>query len=127
MKSHIRFGLWALAAYATIGLVLESMNGFKIGWYVATETRRLMLTLGHAHGVGLGIWNVVFGRLDLAWSDKRRKVSSFCLQAATILLPGGFLLGGLWVYGGDPGLGFALIPAGAVLLVIHLVLTALSA
>jgi predicted GNAT family N-acyltransferase len=31
-------------------------------------------------------------------------------------LPGGFLLGGLFTHGGDPGLGILLVPFGAVLL-----------
>jgi hypothetical protein len=126
-KAHVRFGLVALAVYATVGLVLEAMNGFKLGWYVASETRRLMLTLGHAHGVALGIWNVVYGGTALTFpTERRRALASGALKAATILLPAGFLLGGLRVYGADPGVGFVLLPVGAVLLIGHLVLAALA-
>lgn len=39
-----------------------------------------------------------------------------CLLAATVMLPAGFLLGGLVVYGGDPGFAIVLVPMGAVLL-----------
>ena len=37
---------------------------------------------------------------------------------ATLLLPGGFLLGGIDVYGGDPGIGIFLTPVGGVFLLI---------
>jgi hypothetical protein len=38
------------------------------------------------------------------------------LVAATLLLPGGFFLGGLFLKGGDPGLGVLLVPVGALAL-----------
>ena len=45
-----------------MGIVLESLHGFKIGWYlnVSNTTRRHMLTLGHAHGFFLLIVIVMF-------------------------------------------------------------------
>jgi hypothetical protein len=41
---------------------------------------------------------------------------SKCLTAASVLVPGGFFLGGIAFYSGDPGIGVILVPAGAVLL-----------
>ena len=41
---------------------------------------------------------------------------STSLIAASTLLPGGFFLGGVAFYGGDPGLGVLLVPIGGVLL-----------
>jgi hypothetical protein len=46
-----------------------------------------------------------------------RRPTAVALCAATILLPGGFLLGGAWFYEGDPGIGIALVPLGAVALI----------
>ena len=45
-----------------LGLALELLHGFKIQWYlaVANDTRRLLWTLAHAHGVLLGVVNVVY-------------------------------------------------------------------
>ena len=37
-------------------------------------------------------------------------------SAASVLLPGGFFLGGVVFYAGDPGIGVLLVPAGAALL-----------
>ena len=42
-----------------------------------------------------------------------RRSTSFCLIWATVLIPGGFFLGGFATFGGDPGLGVWLVPIGA--------------
>src|SRR5207245_9394239 len=62
-RRHLRIGWWSLLVFATLGLVLESLHGFKVRAYldVSNETRRLMWTLAHAHGTLLGVVNVLFG------------------------------------------------------------------
>ena len=42
-----------MAVFGTLGLVLETLHGFKIGAYldVSNETRRLMWRLAHVHGL----------------------------------------------------------------------------
>jgi hypothetical protein len=121
MRRHLRFGWVALLVFLTLGIALEAMHGFKVGWYLdaGAETRRLLLKLAHAHGVLLALVNVAFAvtleRVPGAGAHLVR-VASPCLLAAAILLPSGFLLGGLVTYGGDPGLGIFLIPPGALVL-----------
>lgn len=127
--THFRVGWWALLAYLSLGIVLESMHGFKLRWYldVSNETRRLMWTLAHTHGTLLSILNIVFAstvRQMPAWRGSGRVLASRCLLAALILLPLGFLLGGVFIHGGDPGLGVLLVPPGALLLLIAVLLTA---
>ena len=122
-RRHLRFGWWALLVFATLGLVLESLQGFKVAAYldVSNETRRLMWTLAHAHGTLLGLIHVAFGltvrsaALDPGLPNVR--AISPALIAASVLLPGGFFLGGLAFYGGDPGLGVLLVPFGALSLI----------
>lgn len=116
---HLRFGWWSLLLFATAGLVLESLHGFKVRAYLdaSNETRRLMWTLAHAHGTLLAIVNIVAG---LTWRSAPKlatnaRLTSSSLLAASVLLPGGFFLGGIAFYGGDPGIGTALVPIGAVL------------
>jgi hypothetical protein len=121
-RRHLRFGWGLLFAYATLGVVLESLHAFKTGWYldIGNETRRLLFTLAHAHGTLLGLVNVAFGlcaRALPAYSPPRRAFSSGCLIAASLLMPLGFLLGGIWTYGGDPGRFVLIVPAASVLLV----------
>jgi len=41
-------------------------------------------------------------------------------------MPAGFLLGGIIVHGGDPGLGIFLLPPGALLLLVAVIMTAIA-
>lgn len=128
-KRHLRLGWWVLLIFLTMGLVLEALHGFKAGLYlhVSNETRRLMWTLAHAHGTLLGLVNIVFAftvRLLPEWRPRERGIASLCLRGATLLMPVGFFLGGLFVYSGDPGLGILLVPAGGLLLLFSAFLTA---
>ena len=128
-RRHLQIGWWSLLVFATLGLVLESLHGFKARVYldVSNETRRLMWTLAHAHGTLLGAVNVLFGltvRLTPAMTDARQQLISRLLVGATILLPSGFFLGGVSFYAGDPGLGILLLPVGATMLLAGLYLIA---
>ncbi len=120
-RRHVRFGWWSLLVFATLGLVLETLHGFKVRAYldVSNETRRLMWTLAHAHGTLLSLVHVVFGltaRSGLGPADRALKPISSALIAASVLLPGGFFLGGIAFFSGDPGLGVLFVPLGAALL-----------
>lgn len=117
----MRFGWWSLLVFATLGLALETLHGFKVRAYldVSNETRRLMWTLAHAHGTLLSFVHVVFGltvRSGLGPAERALQAISTSLIAASVLLPGGFFLGGIAFFSGDPGLGVALVPLGAALL-----------
>ena len=116
---HIRFGWWSLFVFVCIGITLETLHGFKSSWYldVGNEVRRLMFTLGHAHGAALSLINIAAGLTSRSLTNGQiRRSTSFSLIWATILIPGGFFLGGFVTFGGDPGLGVWLVPVGAVLL-----------
>jgi hypothetical protein len=122
-RRHVRLGWWAVFGFGGLGLALETLHGFKIGAYldVANETRRLMWTLAHAHGTLLGVLNIAFGLSVLALPSiggSGQRLSSQALLGAIVLLPGGFFLGGVRFYAGDPGLGVALVPVGAALLLL---------
>src|SRR6266404_2898750 len=60
---NLRFGWWSLLIFLLFGGALETMHGFKIGWYldVGNEVRRLMFTLAHAHGTLLALVNIAAG------------------------------------------------------------------
>jgi hypothetical protein len=132
MRRHVVVGWWLLLVFLTLGIVLESLHGFKIGWYleIDNETRRLMLTLAHAHGTLLGIVNIVFGLTAGMLPNENgrlRRIASPMLIASNLLLPLGFIFGGLYFYGGDPGLGAViLVPAGAMFLFLGTLLAVLD-
>ncbi|HEX6767260.1 MAG TPA: GNAT family N-acetyltransferase, partial [Polyangiaceae bacterium] len=128
-KKHLRVGYWTLLGFLSLGVLLEAFHGFKVGYYldVQNDARRLAFRLGHAHGTLLALVHVAFG-LTLASRFapplKSAERASPLLVAATLLLPGGFLLGGLFSNGGDPGPGVFLVPLGALALFFAILLTA---
>jgi len=128
-RRHLRLGWWSLLAFLSLGILLEALHGFKIGFYMdlANATRRHVWTLAHAHGTLLALVNLAFAATLRLFCDGRERwipLASACLSGATVLLPGGFFLGGVVIYAGDPGLGVLLVPVGAVLLLIAVLSTA---
>lgn len=119
-RRHNAFGWWMLFVFSTLGLLLELLHGFKVHAYLAVshETRRLMWTLAHAHGVLIALVNLMFAVSLETGGVPPRHVStiSVALLAASILIPGGFLLAGFAFYEGDPGVGVVFVPVGAVML-----------
>jgi hypothetical protein len=129
VRRHLRLGWWSLLVFLSLGLLLEALQGFKIGFYMdlANATRRHVWTLAHAHGTLLGLVNLAFAMSLRLFGDGRESwvgLASAALIGATVLLPGGFFLGGIVVYAGDPGLGVLLVPVGGVLLIIAVYLAA---
>ena len=128
-ERHLRFGWWALFGFLLLGIVLEGLHALKLEFYLAAdnETRRLLWTLAHAHGTLFAMINLVFGlatRDAIDWDPQRLSLASRCLIGATLLLPGGFFLGGVTIHDGDPGLGTLLAPPGALLLLVAVFLAA---
>jgi hypothetical protein len=110
-------GAWGLFVWLSGGIVLESLNGFKLARYLEDAQRREMWTLAHAHGTLLSLACLV-----LAWAGplaslgaRRARFSDRCFAAGAVLLPVGFVLGGVWHSEADPGLGILLVPAGGML------------
>jgi hypothetical protein len=123
------FGWWSVFVFATLGLTLEILHGFKVAAYVdvSNETRRLMWTLAHAHGTLLGLIHIGFAlTLQSGRPIRAGPLVSRSLRGASVLLPGGSFLGGVRFYSGDPGIGVALVPVGAALLLLSTWLIARS-
>ena len=122
-RRHRRFGWTALCVWMTFGLVLETFHGFKLATYLLDPLRREFWTLAHFHGALLAVLNLAYVR----WAEAPgipagpREWASRSLIAGSVLMPLGFLLGGLQHYEGDPGLGIALAPAGALALLFAVV------
>ncbi len=131
-RRHHRLGWSTLLLFLSLGAFLEFLHGFKVGFYLdpASRLRRELWTLAHAHGTLLGLVQIAFavcltrfGR----WSAGPLKLASFFLLDATLLIPLGFFLGGLWPSEVDPWVGILLVPAGALLLFLAVALIVVSA
>lgn len=122
VQTHYRWGWPMLFVFLTLGFFLETLHGFKIGFYLdaSNETRRLMWTLSHAHGTLLSVLNLVFATFLNSRSDwpsaSRVKLASRLLIGGSVLLPVSFFFSGVFTYDGDPGLFIYLAPVGALLL-----------
>ena len=114
---------WALLAIALpLGVTLEALHGFKVQAYLASEVRREMWRLAHAHGTLLGILCLVFAAVaEKHLSDAARGSIAKLTRWGAVLMPLGFFAGGILNSEGDPSLGIVLVPIGGVLLVIALV------
>ena len=124
IRAHLRNGWGGLLFFVLLGITLEALHAWKSAAYlgVGNETRRLMWTLAHAHGVGLALLQLGFastlGLVFAAAISGRLRLASRLLNWANVLIPFGFLLGGAATYEADPGLGVLLVPVGALLLVV---------
>jgi hypothetical protein len=121
-RNHLRAGLWSLAVFVLLGAALEAFHAYKSPFYLDAghETARLLLRLAHAHGTLLSLVQVAYGLVVHVRPATDSRMASGSLLAALVLIPAGFLLGGVFARGADPGLGVALVPAGAVALIIGL-------
>src|SRR5262245_4284624 len=127
IRRTLRTGWLLLAIALPFGVTLEALHGFKVQAYLASDMRREMWRLAHAHGTLLGILCLVSGALADAWVPEaiRPRVLAM-IRWGAVLMPLGFFLGGILNSEGDPSLGIVLVPVGAVLLVVALVRVALA-
>src|SRR5262252_4982551 len=127
VQKTLRTGWLLLAISLPFGVTLEALHGFKVQAYLASDVRREMWRLAHAHGTLLGILCLVAAALGEAHVPAaiRARVLAM-LRWGAVLMPLGFFLGGVLNSEGDPSLGILLVPAGALLLIVALVRAALA-
>jgi hypothetical protein len=131
-RRHHLIGWWALLVFLSLGIILETLHGLKVGLYLDPphRMRRLLWTLAHAHGTLLALTHIGFaaGLTEFGrWSDRPLRLASFLLIDALVLLPLGFFLGGAWHTEVDPAVGILLVPVGAVFLLAAVALIAWAA
>jgi hypothetical protein len=135
VQRHIRFGWWSLLTFVALGILLESLLAYKVTWYLGEDyenIRRLMWRLAHAHGTLLSLVHLLFAMtvhlVPATISQRGARFASPCFMAASFLLPGGFFLGGIFTFEqhADPGIGIFLVPVGALMMVVAVLLTALG-
>ena len=122
----IRQGWISLAVWITFGILIEGFSAFRSPAYLDDAVRREMFRLAHAHGTLLNLvllTAAICARLDLI---RLGPMTSLGLSSAVVLLPAGFLLGGLWHFKDEPGHAILLVPIGAVLLLVTAVYISLT-
>jgi len=128
IRKTARAGWLLLAISLPFGVTLEALHGFKVQAYLASDMRREMWRLAHAHGTLLGMLCLVAAALaDAHMPDAIRPRVLAMIRWGAALMPLGFFLGGVLNSEGDPSLGILLVPPGALLLVVALVRVAVQA
>ncbi len=119
VRRHLLAGWVGLLIFIGAGMALDAMHALKVDAYLdlRNSTRRLLWTLGHAHGTLFSLASIAFAwTASVVRSSGLVKNASRGTLAGLILMPLGFFLGGLDIQGGDPGLGVLLVPLGAGLM-----------
>lgn len=114
--ASLRFGWTLLFVGALAGTALELAHAFKLAAYLDDPLTRLLLTLAHAHAVGLAL--VVLAHAHVG-SDPRPSTGRM-LRLGALLLPLGFALGAIAHPESDPSIGIVLAPVGALLVLVAL-------
>ena len=117
VRRTLATGWWLLAVSLPLGVTLEALHGLKVEAYLASQTRRELWRLAHAHGTLLGILCLVFGALaERHIAPSARRTVAWQLAWGAIAMPLGFFFGGILNSEGDPSVGIVLVPVGAGLL-----------
>lgn len=129
VRRHLLAGWLGLLFFLALGIALEVLHGLKISAYLdlRNSTRRLMWTLGHAHGS-------LFSVISMAWAwtmsqlpaSRLHRVASWGILGGLLFLPLGFLLGGIDAQDGDPGIGILFVPVGAGFMLLGVLAASLS-
>jgi uncharacterized membrane protein YgdD (TMEM256/DUF423 family) len=116
----------SIALWMSFGLLLESLIGYRVPAYLRDELRRELFRLAHTHGALL---NLVLLGAALCIDRELVRPSKFgllSLRLGAVVMPVGFLLGGIWHTEGEPGIGVWLAPLGGVLVILGAVDMAIS-
>ncbi len=122
-----RFGWSSLCVWATLGVVLEGAHAFKVSAYLDDELARMLLRLGHAHGVLLACVCLLFSTSGVhLLATHAVRGAGRRLYAGASLLPLGFSLSAFGHSESDPGFVVFLVPLGALCLLSALAQLALA-
>lgn len=110
----------------TFGLLLEGLIGYKTPAYLNDPVRRELFRLAHAHGTLLSLLLLGLALVSDRFEVGLANIVTWALRVGVVLMPIGFLLGGVWHYESDPGVGIWLVPVAAVMVVFGVVSLAIA-
>jgi len=128
-RACLRFGWTWLALFLLLGLTLEALHGVKASWYLDNHLRRELWVLAHAHGTLLALVAVAYaaGAMPLFADARKRALAGRMLRWGALLVPFGFLLGGVGNSESDPSPFILATPVGALMVLHALASAALQA
>lgn len=127
-RVHARFGWTLLLVSLVFGTVMEALEAFRWAPLVRDAWMQRLWSLAHFHGAAFGLLNLIY----VPWADApalsegRRSSASRMLRAGSVVMPLGFLLGGIGHLEGDPSIGVFLAPVGALFILYTVVIQTLA-
>ena len=118
---------WAsIAFWMSLGLLLEGLLGYKVPAYLEDGQRRELFRLAHTHGTLLSVVLIAAALCGRLFDLSPAPVATSALRLGALLMPLGFLLGGMWHPEGDPGIAIWLVPPGALMVIFGAIAMALA-
>lgn len=125
--SNVARQAWlGLAFWLSLGLLLEGLIGFRAPVYLQDPLRRELFRLAHAHGAILSLVLLIAVLCIERGLTSPPKMGILSLRVGVVAMPIGFLLGGIWHYESDPGMGIFLAPLGGLLVIFGVISLALA-
>ena len=119
-------GWWGLAFWLSFGLLIEGLIGFRTPGYLQDQMRRELFRLAHAHGTLFSMLLIIAAFSIKGGLIKPPTAAIRSLQAGTLLMPLGFLLGAVWHSETDPNVLIFLSPLGGLLILFSVISIAFS-
>ncbi|MBS1796268.1 MAG: hypothetical protein JSS81_20620 [Acidobacteria bacterium] len=116
----------SLAFWFAFGLFLEGLIGFRSPAYLQDPVRRELFRLAHTHGTVLGLFLLIVGLYLRKNLVALPKLVVRAVQLGVVLMPLGFLLGGVKHTETDPNALVFLVPVGGLLIIFGIVALALA-
>jgi uncharacterized membrane protein YgdD (TMEM256/DUF423 family) len=119
-------GWFSLAVFMAFGLVFEGLIGYRSPAYLNDSMRRELFRLAHAHGT---ILSLVLLIADLYLNSREIEIprpAMLSLRIGALLMPLGFLLGGVWHTETDPNFLVIFSPIGGVMLIFGIIAIAFA-
>ena len=118
--------LVGIAVWMTFGLLLEGLIGYKTPAYLNDPVRRELFRLAHAHGTLLSLLLLGLALVCDRFEVRLASIVTLALRGGVVLMPIGFVRGGVWHYESDPGVGIWRVPVAAVMVVFGVVSLAIA-
>ena len=127
LVGRLLFQGWvSIAIWISFGLLLEGLLGYKIPAFLEDGQRRELFRLAHTHGTLLSLVLITAALCLRLFEIRPPAVAVNALRLGALLMPLGFLLGGIWHPEADPGVGVWLVPPGALMVIFGAIAIALA-
>lgn len=125
-SSLVFHGLVGIAVWMSFGLLLEGLIAFRIPDYLSDPVTREMFRLAHAHGTLLSLVLVAVGLTGRSGYIAAPNIGKMALHIGSVVMPVGFMLGGIGNYESDPNPLVFFAPLGGIMVIFGIVISAVS-